>query len=152
MTTPSEWHREIAVATFNRSWDLLEGERRTAEDDEELLVAVFTSRFHWGQAGTAENVAIADNQIARAAAALGDGALAVRFATRALDRTEAEGWTSAGDWRFASALEICARAYAAEGNAGLRDEFLARARHAAAAIADADERQVIEAQIATVPT
>jgi predicted secreted Zn-dependent protease len=91
MNASSAWHREVAVSTFNRTWDLLDASARTRDDDAELLTAAFTSRYHWEKAGTAENVAIADNQVARVAAALGHGALAVEFATAALTRTEAAG-------------------------------------------------------------
>lgn len=148
MDAPSEWHREIAVATFNRTWDLLEAASRTREDDAELLTAAFTSRYHWEKAGTAENLAIADNQVARVAAALGHGALAVEYATAALARTQTEGWT---DWRLASALEVCARAHAADGNAARREEFYRRAEAAVAAIEDPDDRAVVEDQLRTVP-
>jgi flagellar biosynthesis regulator FlaF len=149
MNASSAWHREVAVSTFNRTWDLLDASARTRDDDAELLTAAFTSRYHWEKAGTAENVAIADNQVARVAAALGHGALAVEFATAALTRTEAEGWT---DWRLASALEVCARAHAADGNAPLRDEFYRRAERAVATIDDPDDRAVVEDQLRTVPT
>lgn len=144
-------HQQLAAALFNRSWDLIDlGEARTSEQDDELLTVAFASRFHWTRVDgvTAENLAIADNQIARAAAAIGFGDLALRFADRALARTLAEGWT---DWRLASAHEICARAFALAGDAEARDSHLAKAREVASGIEDAEERSVIESQIATVP-
>ena len=149
MDASADWHREIAVATFNRTWDLLDAPTRTPDQDAELLTAAFTSRYHWERIGTAENLAIADNQIARVASALGNGPLAVEYATAALTRTEAEGWT---DWRLASALEVCARAHAADRNAPLRDEFYRRAENAIATIDDPEDRAVVEEQLATVPT
>lgn len=151
MSIPSETHKPLAGALFNRSWDLLDlGDGRTAEQDDELLMVAFASKFHWTRVDgvTAENLAIADNQIARAAAAVGFGDLAVAYARRTLDRTTAEGWT---DWRLASAHEICARAFAAVGDASACDSHVAKAREIAATIEDAEERAVIEGQIDTVP-
>lgn len=55
---------------------------------------------------SAENLAVADKQIARAAYEVGLGDLAVLYAKRAFDRATAEGWT---DWRLVPAHEISAR-------------------------------------------
>jgi hypothetical protein len=151
MNVPPELHQSIAAALFNRSWELIDlAGARTAEQDDELLTVACASKFHWTRVDgvTAENLAIADNQIARAAAAVGLGDLAVRYASRALERTLAEGWT---DWRLASAHEICARAFALAGDREARDSHLAKAREAASGIEDAEDRAVVENQIATVP-
>ena len=144
-------HFSLAGALFNRSWELLDlGDQRTPEQDDELLTVAFASKFHWTNVAgaTAENLAVADNQIARAACDIGLGDVAVAYAKLALDRTTAEGWT---DWRLASAHEISARAAAVAGDAASRDEHLARARQVVAGIEDAEDRAVIEGQIATVP-
>jgi len=152
VNVPPELHQSLAAALFNRSWDLLDlGDQRSPDQDDELLTVAFASKFHWSQvpAVTAENLAVADNQIARAACDVGLGDLAVAYAKRALERTTAEGWT---DWRLASAHEIRARAAAVAGDAGARDEHLAKGREVAAGIDDAEDRAVIEGQIGSVPT
>ena len=152
VNVPPEVHSSLAGALFNRSWELLDlGDQRTPEQDDELLTVAFASKFHWTrvQGVTAENLAIADNQVARAACAAGLGDVAVAYAERALTRTTAEGWD---DWRLASAHEIRARAAAAAGDVGARDEHLAKAREVAASIDDAEDRAVIEGQIASVPS
>jgi hypothetical protein len=152
MSIPPELHQPLAATLFNRSWDLIDlGAQRTPEQDDELLTLVFASKYHWTLVpdATSETFAVADNQIARAAAAVGLGELAVAYARRALDRTEAEGWT---DWRLASAHEVCARAAAAAGDATSRDAHLATARELVAAIDDPEDRAVIGAQVDTVPT
>ena len=61
------WHRSFAVATFNRSWELLEQPERSSDDDAELLATAFASRWHWSQAGNDQNQALGDNQIAKVA-------------------------------------------------------------------------------------
>ena len=44
----SGWHRQVAVDTFNRAWELIELDVRTPEQDREMLALAFTSRYHWG--------------------------------------------------------------------------------------------------------
>jgi hypothetical protein len=151
MSIPPESHKPLGAALFNRSWDLLDlGDKRTPEDDDELMMVAFASKLHWSRVPdvTSENLAISDNQIARAAAAAGFADLAVAYAKRTLDRTLEEGWT---DWRLASAYEISARAAAAAGDSSSRDSLLAKAREVVATIDDAEDRAVIEGQIDTVP-
>src|SRR3954463_1033325 len=45
------WHRQVAVETFNRAWELIELGVRTPDQDRELLALAFTGRFHWGWVG-----------------------------------------------------------------------------------------------------
>jgi hypothetical protein len=33
--TPEDWHRQIAAATFNRAWELMEKPDRSADEDTE---------------------------------------------------------------------------------------------------------------------
>jgi hypothetical protein len=152
MALSPDVHKPLAGALFNRSWDLLDlGDGRTPDQDDELLTVAFASKFHWTRVPdvTSENLAIADNQIARAAAACGLGDVAVAYAERALALTVAEGWT---DWRLASAHEMRARAAAVVGDRAARDEHVARAREVIAGVADPEDRAVIEGQIDSVPT
>ena len=142
------WHRQVAIDRFNRTWDLLDQERRDADEDAELLEAAFTSRFHWGVVGGASQRAVGDGQIARVAATLGLADLATTYARRSLATVEAEGWT---DFHRVSAYEVLARAYAAAGAADARQQALADALAALEAIDDEEDRQLLADQIASVP-
>ena len=141
-------HRRFAVDLFNRSWDILDQAERTPADEEELLAVAFASRWHWDQIGGDEERAVGDHQIAKVASLLGHGDLALRYATLALERTEAAAW---GGWRLAAAYEGMARAHAAAGDTAARAEWVAKTEAALAAIPDPEERQVIADQLATVP-
>jgi hypothetical protein len=142
----AETHRELAVAAFNDSWSLLERARSDAEDLD-LLEVAFESRRHWRQVGGAQQLAVADWMVSRCFAELGDGELAVRFALAAI----AAEPDAAPAWLSASLLEGLARAHAANGDQGARDEALARAESALDAETDAEDRATIAAQLATVP-
>ncbi len=142
------WHATFAKQLFNHSWDLLERPDRTDRQDHEMLHAAFASRYHWGVVGTEANWVVGDGQIARIASALGHQALALHYATRALDTACAQGWR---DFRLASSYETMARAHSAAGNAAERDRYLALARDALDLIDDPEDRRIIEEQIDTVP-
>jgi hypothetical protein len=142
------WHRQVAVETFNRAWELLETPVRSPERDRELLELAFTSRYHWGVVGQDEQHMIGDWMIAHVASILGFGPLAERFASSALDTCRANGWS---DWRLASMLEGMARACAAIGDAHGRDRYAAEARRVLATVEDQQDRELIAAQLASIP-
>jgi hypothetical protein len=150
MTDAAGWRMAEAKAAFNGAWDLIDLDERSADQQREMVVRAAASRYLW--AGTDDpdlesKLAIADWQVAHALSWIGDGSLALLFATAAYDRVRANGWT---DWRLASVEEGMARAH---GVLGDRDE---RDRHVEAAWAlldglDDEDRQIIEGQLATVP-
>ncbi|MDE3064431.1 MAG: hypothetical protein KGJ36_02035 [Acidobacteriota bacterium] len=141
-------HREVAVASYQRCWELLDQPVRSNGDDVELLTSAFTSRFHWGHAGGPQEWIIADWMVSRAAAAAGLGQLAVWFATRADAATDG---ADVPDWLRASTAEGVARAYGASGDPERRDRWIARAEALVAAIADEGDRELIAGQLASVP-
>jgi hypothetical protein len=144
--TEAPTHRQLAVATFNKSWELLERER-TAREDLELLEVAFASRYHWRIEGGQKQASIADWMVSRCFAELGDGVMALRFVRSAMDLAP----TDRPAWMEASLFEGLARAHAANGDAVARDEAMAHAAHALAEEPDPEERGIIEAQLATVP-
>ena len=149
MTSPEEFdHRAIAVATYNRCWDLLDQGSRTPADDVELLTAAFASRYHWQIVGGDTQTIIADWMVSRAAGETGDGNLSVRFAHLAQDVAE---HSDQEPWLKASILEGLARAYAAAGDKANRDDYLQQAQTMLEQEPDPENRAVIADQIATVP-
>lgn len=141
-------HRDIAVSTYNQCWEHLEREDRTDDEDRELLTLAFTSRYHWTHAGGEEQAIVGDWMISRAAAATGDGALALNFARRAYNTAR---HTDAPDWLTASVHEGLARAYAAVGDVKARDEWYASAAELVDQISDHEMRALIADQLDSVP-
>ncbi len=142
------WHRRFAVDLFNRSWDLLEQPERSADDDAEMLAAAFASAYHWGQVGTAENIALGEHQIAKVASHVGQPALALHYARRALEAIETGHF---GDWQIAAAYEGMARACAVTGDIAGRDYWVQRCTVALGAVPDAADRSVVAGQLLNLP-
>ena len=143
-----QWHRRFAIELFNRSWDLLERPDRSPDDDAEMLAAAFGSAYHWGRVGTAENRALADHQISKVASHVGQPALALHYARRALEAIEIGRF---GHWQVAAAYEGMARACAAAGDAAGRDYWVQRCTIALGAVPDAADRSVVAEQLLNVP-
>lgn len=141
-------HRAIAVATFNRCWELLEERDRSSDGDLELLSTAFTSRYHWNCAGGGEEAVVADWMVSRAAAATGFASLATVFALRAYE--SAEGGDGP-EWLIASTAEGVVRAYAAANDPEARDRWYAVAQGLVDAIADEDDRRLIAEQLRSIP-
>ena len=147
----AEARRKTAAELFNQTWRLIELPGRTPEQDRRMLVTACASWLEWDAAGTEENRAIADWQIAHVASLLGYGDLALAHATAAFERTEGGQLPS---WLRASALEGLARAHAAAGHKAERDSCVQRAAAALRDLSDPEDREdrdLIASQLATVP-
>jgi DNA-binding transcriptional MerR regulator len=140
--------RQLAADLFNLVWTLLEKSGRTVEDDDRMVHAAHASRYHWGEVGGAEQIAIGEWQCARVYSVLGRAEPALHHARRCLEVA------TAGDvpeWMVASAHEGLARAYLV---AGQRESALAARSAAEAALAtvtDAEDRQVVQDDLASLP-
>jgi len=139
--------RQRAAALYNQTWDLLDQPDRDAAGDRRLVLAACGSRMLWEGIGDAQNIAVGDWMVARALSAVGAGDLAVSFAQSAADLVDDEEPV----WLRASVLEGLARAHAAAGNRDERSRYVALAGDLVSTIPDADDRELIAAQLATVP-
>lgn len=159
MTTPTldaltdldgAMHRRLGVALFNHVWTLLETPDRSAAQTDEMIHAAHASRFHWSRAEGSEaaNLARGEWQCSRVYAVLGRGEPARWHAKRCLAIHEAAG---SADWDIASAYEAMARACAVAGDRDAAAAWKAKAVAALDGIADPDEREIIENDIATLP-
>jgi DNA-binding transcriptional MerR regulator len=139
--------RRIAVGLFNHVWTLMEMPVRTADQTDEMIHAAHASRYHWGVIGKPENRARGEWQVSRVYAILGRGEPAKWHAKRCLEICQENG---IGDWDLAFAYEALARAARVAGDLGDRERYLAKAREAADQIKDAEDRQLVESDLATV--
>lgn len=143
-----EAHRREAIATNQRAWELLGQTERTAEEDLLLLSAAHASLYHWRIVGTPVHWARADWLVARVYCVLGQAALALSFARRCLLITETEGFDG---FDLAYAYEGMARAHAANGDLEVAAGYLERARAAAEAIADPEDRAIFDEDLRAEP-
>jgi hypothetical protein len=141
-------HRQVAVALFNYVWTLLADERRTPDQDVELVHAAHASAYHWMKVGTAANRARSEWQCSRVYAVLGRPEPALWHARTMLEICEREG---IGDWDLAFAHEALARAHATAGDTDEANRWLEQARNSAADIAEDDDRELVLADLETIP-
>ena len=149
-TLDPETHRALAAGLFNRSWDLLEIEDRTARQDAELIDTAHASAWHWRQVGTAANEARGHWMLARVYSVLGHGAEAVFHARRANEVLDLGG-AGIEDWDRPAAAEAMARALVATGDLAGAAEWKARAAELLDAVSDAEDRSVVEGDLAALP-
>jgi hypothetical protein len=141
-------HRTLGVKTYNRCWELLEQPERSIDEDHLLLTLAFTSKYHWSFVAGSKETTIGNWMIARAAAAIGEGHLALTYAKLADDAAQGP---DVEDWLVASTAEGVARAYAASGDIESRDEWCEKSERLVARIEDIESRELIASQLASVP-
>ena len=146
-----EARRRLAADLFNKTWALMERPDRTPAEDDEMLHATHASRYHWGELETGARLARGEWLCSRVYTVLGRPEPALHHARRCLELCEAEP-DDLEDWDLPFAYEALARAHAVAGDDAAVAEFLARARAAGEAIAEEDDRQLLEADLATIGT
>jgi hypothetical protein len=146
--TPEE-ERQLAVDLFNHSWTLLELPERTPEQDDELIHSAHASRHHWAAVGTPANLARGEWQLSRIYSSLGRAEPALHHAKRCLAYCEANP-DALEDWDLPFAHEALARAYRVAGNEAEARRHAVLAGELGERIADAEERELLEADLATL--
>ena len=141
--------RQFAVDLFNHVWTLLETAGRSAEQDDEMIHAAHASRYHWGEVGTAANLGRGEWQISRVYATLGHPESAIFHARRCL--AYIESGDGIDDWDLPFAYEALARAHAVAGDLPGSAQYEQLARETGALIAEAEDREHLLTQLATLP-
>jgi hypothetical protein len=139
--------RQLAVDLFNATWELIDAPDRSPDDDLRMLHMAHASRHHWAQVGQPVNLARGEWQVSRVYAVLGRAEPARFHGQRCLEICEEHG---IGDFDLAYAYEALARAAAVSGDMPERDRRLAQARTAAEAVADPEDREHLDGDLATV--
>jgi len=122
---------------------------RTPEQDDELIHAAHASRHHWGEVGTAANLARGEWQLSRVYATLGRAEPALHHARRCLAYCEAKP-DALEDWDLPYAYEALARAQLVAGAADEARRAAQSARKLGARIEDPEDRELLEADLATL--
>jgi DNA-binding transcriptional MerR regulator len=140
----------LAAQLFNQTWLLLEQEGRTRADDDRMIHTAHASRYHWGQVPGATPARLARGEwlISRVYATLGRAEPAQHHARRVLDLCQEHG---IGDFDLAFAYEALARAHAVAGHTGRAKDYTDQALAAAEDIADSDDRDLVLADLETIP-
>jgi len=147
-TEAAAGERRQAIDLFNGVWQLLEKEDRTREDDDTMVHMAHASRYHWGQVGTAANLARGEWQVSRVYSVLERPEPALYHAQRVLDICRANG---IGDWDLAFAYEALARASAVAGDKEQARVWTEQALAAAEDVAEAEDRELVLTDLESIP-
>lgn len=141
------WHTRFAKELFNLTWDLLDKEKRTTEENDKMVHAAHASRFHWGEIGTPLEFERGEWQISRVYSVLGHPQAALYHAKRCLAICTESG---IADFDIAFAYEALARAYAVAGQAQKCQEYTDLAEKAAQEIEEEGNREYFLSELRTV--
>lgn len=140
-------HRHLAVDLFNHVWTLMKTENRTRAQDDEMLHAAHASRYHWGEIGEPVNFARGEWQCSRVYAVLKRAEPARYHAQRCLAICVEH---NIGDFDLAFAYEALARAAMVADDEEEMRRYLELAREAGKQIAEEDDKQYFDADLATI--
>jgi len=145
----AEQRRRLAADLYNRVWTLLEQPGRTPEEDDEMLHAAHASRFHWGEVGDGPRLARGEWQCSWVYSELERAEPALYHARRceALCAAHAD---ELEDFDLPAMHEAFARAQLVAGNREEALRRLALARELSEAIADLEDRELIQSQIDSI--
>ena len=144
--TPDE-HRALGVELYNKTWGLLEAEA----DADEVVDTAHASSFHWRHAAgaTAANRARSHWLCSHVYAVVGRPEPALYHAERCL-AVVSSAPDAMAEFDLPSAYEALARGHAVVGNADEARRFIELGKTETAKIADAEDREQLEAQFADI--
>jgi hypothetical protein len=137
--------KALAASLFNRTWELIDLPERSEAQELEMIHSAHASRLHWQKVGGPEQWAIGEWQCARVYCEVGFPESAIFHAQACLEIVESN---DVPIWMQASVYEVLARSYWAAEDLDLAKLARGRARQLVAKIEDAEERKVIEGQLA----
>jgi len=144
--TPDE-HRALGVELFNKTWELLE----EGAAPEVVVDSAHASAHHWRHAPgvTAANRARSEWLCSHVYAVIGRAEPALHHAERCLALVQGAP-EEMKDFDLPGAYEALARAHAVAGRSEEARRFVELGRAEAAKIADAEDREHLESQLASV--
>ena len=102
-----ECHKKFGVDLYNKTWEIIDKEKRTKEEIDLMIHAAHASRFHWGEFGEPVNFARGEWQISNVYSILKMSESALYHAKRSLEICKEN---EIGDFDLAFAYEAMARA------------------------------------------
>ncbi|HMO49267.1 MAG TPA: hypothetical protein PKB14_24995 [Rubrivivax sp.] len=142
------WQRRLAAQANNRAWDLAEASKRTPGEDEDMLQAAHAAMFFWKRAGDAGRRAHAAQLLAHVYALLRLPNPARHYLAQSQPHFLSQpcaAWEQA--LAHAVAAHVAAAAHEPAAHAQHRDEAL----RLAAALDNAEERDMLDATLRVVP-
>ena len=144
---PAKSHNFFSAHCFNIAWELIDKPERTPEENEQKIRRTMASLWHWTQRPDCSptNLSIGYWQAARVYALAGEAANARKYARLCLDITPTDA-----AFYLSYAHEAMARAEALAGNEENATEHLAKATQFATNVTKAEDRKLLEADLASL--
>jgi len=142
------WQKRLAAQANNRAWRLSESRSHSTAESEEMLHAAHAAMHLWSIVGTEHHKAHAALLLAHVHALLGNADPAERYlaaCARYLCSPQREAW------EVAIFHAVAAGVAAAREDAGGHALHHAKARELIDALADKEDRDILEATLAVVP-
>ncbi len=142
-------HHFFAADCFNNAWHYIDKPSRTAEDGQAMLLLSLASLWHWTQRTdvTPTNLSVGYWQVSRVYALLGQAENARQFGLLSLQESQKEGVLP---FYLGFAYEALARAEAVAGDQEKAQSYIALARQAGEKVTDAEEKNMLLGDIATI--
>ena len=147
----AEAQRRLGADLFNKTWTLMEKTDRTPEEDDEMLHCAHASAYHWLQVGTQANRGRSEWQCSRVYTVLRLSEPALRHAHRCFDIVQASP-DEMEEFDLPAAYEALGHAYSLAGDLTEAGRYVELGRAETAKIVDDDDRQLMEADFATIRT
>lgn len=130
-------HKYFAASCFNRAWELIEKENRTADEARLMVMLTLASIYHWSERPdcSEQNLSVGHWQAARVYSALGNAAEALAHANLSLKFSQ-----GLSPFYRGFAYAALARAEALTGSQAKVLEYIALARELAAQVTEKDDR------------
>ena len=141
-------HEDFAKLTYNECWELLGREQLDQDEQRRLQRLSYASLYHWSQVGGPMEEAIGEWMVSRVHVRLGFSEAALTHAARAVEVVRESQLTG---FVVASCFEGLARAHAMNGDEQLAIQFRRVAIAELDQIEDAEDRDLIQQQIADEP-
>jgi hypothetical protein len=143
------WQKRLAAQANNRAWRLSESKSRSPAESQEMLHAAHAAMHLWSIVGTDNHKAHALQLLAHVHALLGGAEAASTYLAACAPYLS---HPDRAPWEVALFHAVAATVAAASGNAADHRRHHARARELIDALADPEDREVLEATLAVVPS
>ncbi len=143
------WQKRLAAQANNCAWRLSEAKSRSPAESQEMLHAAHAAMHLWSIVGTDNHKAHALQLLAHVHGLLGDGEAASAYLAACapyLSHPEREAW------EVALFHAVAANVAVASSNAADHRRHYARARKLIDALPDREDREILEATLAVVPS
>lgn len=144
--TSIDW-KSPAMSLFNETWTYIDMEERTPDQEQEMLANALGSMACWWKVGTDRNFSISHWQVSRVYALLSDPDNARTHGERALSIARD---ADLGPFYVGYGYEALARAASVAGDPSLARRHLASATAQAGKVAEAENRALLDADLAEI--